>query len=177
MNLSSKIILPILLAVIVGAGAYWYLNARMTIPAQPISKACTMEAKLCPDGSYVGRMGPDCAFAACPTSGVVAAKSGIKGTVLLGPTCPVMRIPPDPACTDKPYQTALAVMSADGSRIIARFSSGADGAFSVDVPPGDYVIQSAPGGTIFPRCGSSGTIAVKSNAYADAAVSCDTGIR
>lgn len=27
---------------------------------------CTMEAKLCPDGSSVGRAGPDCAFAPCP---------------------------------------------------------------------------------------------------------------
>ena len=28
--------------------------------------ACTQEAKLCPDGSYVSRQGPTCAFAACP---------------------------------------------------------------------------------------------------------------
>ena len=28
--------------------------------------ACTDEAKLCPDGSYVGRQAPDCEFAACP---------------------------------------------------------------------------------------------------------------
>ncbi len=28
--------------------------------------ACTMEAKLCPDGSAVGRTGPKCEFAACP---------------------------------------------------------------------------------------------------------------
>jgi hypothetical protein len=27
---------------------------------------CTMEAKLCPDGSYVGRTGPACEFAECP---------------------------------------------------------------------------------------------------------------
>lgn len=27
--------------------------------------ACTMEAKLCPDGSYVGRSGPNCEFAPC----------------------------------------------------------------------------------------------------------------
>lgn len=27
---------------------------------------CTMEAKLCPDGSSVGRTGPKCEFAACP---------------------------------------------------------------------------------------------------------------
>src|SRR3989344_5475658 len=28
--------------------------------------ACTMDAKQCPDGSYVGRSGPNCEFAACP---------------------------------------------------------------------------------------------------------------
>lgn len=28
--------------------------------------ACTEEAKVCPDGSAVGREGPDCEFAACP---------------------------------------------------------------------------------------------------------------
>lgn len=32
--------------------------------AEPV--ACTMEAKLCPDGSYVGRVGPNCEFEACP---------------------------------------------------------------------------------------------------------------
>lgn len=28
--------------------------------------ACTMEAKECPDGSFVGRSGPKCEFAPCP---------------------------------------------------------------------------------------------------------------
>ncbi len=28
--------------------------------------ACTMEAKLCPDGTAVGRVGPNCEFAPCP---------------------------------------------------------------------------------------------------------------
>lgn len=40
------------------------------IPA-PVPKpgpvACTMEAKQCPDGSYVGRVGPNCEFVACPS--------------------------------------------------------------------------------------------------------------
>ena len=31
---------------------------------QPV--ACTEEAKLCPDGSAVGRTGPNCEFAPCP---------------------------------------------------------------------------------------------------------------
>lgn len=29
--------------------------------------ACTMEARLCPDGSAVGRVGPNCEFAPCPS--------------------------------------------------------------------------------------------------------------
>ena len=28
--------------------------------------ACTMDARVCPDGSAVGRQGPDCEFAPCP---------------------------------------------------------------------------------------------------------------
>lgn len=28
--------------------------------------ACTMDAKSCPDGSFVGRSGPKCEFAPCP---------------------------------------------------------------------------------------------------------------
>ncbi|MBI3550534.1 MAG: hypothetical protein HY078_15965 [Elusimicrobia bacterium] len=32
----------------------------------PNQRACTMEAKLCPDGSAVGRSGPNCEFPKCP---------------------------------------------------------------------------------------------------------------
>lgn len=38
----------------------------LTPTVEPGQKACTMEAKLCPDGSSVGRGGPNCEFAACP---------------------------------------------------------------------------------------------------------------
>lgn len=30
------------------------------------NSVCTLEAKVCPDGSYVGRTGPNCEFAPCP---------------------------------------------------------------------------------------------------------------
>lgn len=33
---------------------------------QPNQRACTQEAKLCPDGTAVGRTGPNCEFAKCP---------------------------------------------------------------------------------------------------------------
>ena len=32
----------------------------------PEPVACTMDAKICPDGSGVGRVGPNCEFAPCP---------------------------------------------------------------------------------------------------------------
>jgi hypothetical protein len=40
----------------------------------PSGVACTMEAKMCPDGSSVGRSGPKCEFAPCP-EGVVYTNS------------------------------------------------------------------------------------------------------
>lgn len=50
-------------------------QGNSTMPAEtgqrePINSdnmvACTMEAKICPDGSSVGRMPPNCEFAPCP---------------------------------------------------------------------------------------------------------------
>lgn len=41
-----------------------------SVHAQEDVVECTMDAKMCPDGSYVGRVGPDCAFAACPGEGM-----------------------------------------------------------------------------------------------------------
>jgi hypothetical protein len=44
-------------------------NGTPTTPAiKPQATACTMEAKICPDGSAVGRTGPNCEFTPCPTN-------------------------------------------------------------------------------------------------------------
>jgi hypothetical protein len=37
-----------------------------SLPGENNNTACTMEAKLCPDGSSVSRVAPDCQFAPCP---------------------------------------------------------------------------------------------------------------
>ena len=104
------------------------------------------------------------------------ASSGIRGSVTLGPTCPVEKNPPDPQCADKPYSASLVVTTADGSRAIKNFQSTASGTFSVDLPAGQYTIESSPG-NILPRCSSNGIVIVKSNTYTQANISCDTGIR
>lgn len=57
----------------------WFGARSLGVPFSPASTtvpvACTAEARLCPGGSYVGRTGPHCEFAACPgsTSTPVAA--------------------------------------------------------------------------------------------------------
>ncbi len=38
-------------------------------PTEPEGVACTADALLCPDGSSVGRIAPNCSFAPCPGIG------------------------------------------------------------------------------------------------------------
>lgn len=104
-------------------------------------------------------------------------ESGISGTVLLGPTCPVIRDPPDSECSDKPYATALVLTTSDQARVIKEFRSEESGKFSVQVDPGEYAIRSAAASNILPYCSSSGAIKVNASAYTQTTVHCDTGIR
>ena len=64
---SGNILLVILIAVGVLAasvGGYFWWRSSVTPPP----KACTLEAKVCPDGSSVSRTGPNCEFTPCLTS-------------------------------------------------------------------------------------------------------------
>lgn len=58
------------LIIIALAAACLYYYALPTFeefrPGGPEPQACTTEAKLCPDGSTVGRQGSNCEFVACP---------------------------------------------------------------------------------------------------------------
>jgi len=88
-EIPSKSYLPfiiggLLILLLVGIGGF-YLGKTSTKPSitptppNPQEKACTIEAKICPDGSSVGRTGPNCEFAPCPTAAqnlTVAPKLG-----------------------------------------------------------------------------------------------------
>ncbi len=54
----------ILAVLVIGGGAFW-LWQKSTGGGEV---ACTLEAKICPDGSSVGRVGPYCQFAPCPSA-------------------------------------------------------------------------------------------------------------
>lgn len=60
------------------------LRENIPVSPQPVQKACTMEAKLCPDGSAVGRNAEkNCEFDPCPVPQLVGNDSdghGCKGS-------------------------------------------------------------------------------------------------
>jgi hypothetical protein len=182
----GKIILAIIVLIIAGVGFIFY-SARTAHAPGPV--ACTMEAMQCPDGTYVGRTGPNCEFV-CPTATTTATStatttgggggfaeyhSGIRGTVTEGPMCPVQRIPPDPACADRPLQTLVTIFRAsDPVHAIALTQSDSKGAFQVTLSPGDYVVGA--GQSNLPRCAQT-PATVGAAGYTQIAISCDTGIR
>ena len=56
----KKIILKILVTALTLGGGVAFAETEGVV--------CTADAKLCPDGSYVGRVGPKCEFKQCPNS-------------------------------------------------------------------------------------------------------------
>ena len=48
----------------------YFFYLPYTRKTSPGPNVCTSEAKQCPDGSYVGRTGPNCEFAECSDNGV-----------------------------------------------------------------------------------------------------------
>ncbi|MEK7669318.1 MAG: hypothetical protein AAB350_01875 [Patescibacteria group bacterium] len=68
--MNNKIFVFIFIIVVFILGGLLYIYNPDPIeyknPNDTPSVACTMEAKLCPDGSYVGRTGPNCEFEDCP---------------------------------------------------------------------------------------------------------------
>ncbi|MDO8664235.1 MAG: hypothetical protein Q7K44_01640 [Candidatus Liptonbacteria bacterium] len=110
--------------------------------------ACTMEAKICPDGSAVGRTGPNCEFAACPAvvtvpdTGDVTLAMGQSGTfqnlkVTLNTLTQDSRCPIDVVCIQAGSVNVNVTLS-DGSNTLTKniSSSGAGelfGGYSVSI--------------------------------------------
>ena len=72
----------ILVALVVIVGGFLLFDKNI-VPQINRPVACTMDAKMCPDGSYVGRTGPNCEFQSCPN--IVTPKDG-KVTLSVGQT-------------------------------------------------------------------------------------------
>ena len=145
--------------------------------------ACTMEAKICPDGSSVGRSGPDCQFSECPTlltssSNVSVIKTDIgllQGQVTLSPTCPVEHIPPDPNCLAKPLATLVDVFSNSNSKFSIEVHADKDGKFFMHLPVGTYKVFPHIN-ALYPICPSN-DVTIEAHSTTTLNILCDTGIR
>ena len=132
---------PVILAGVVGG---------TTPPPPPV--ACTQEAKLCPDGSYVGRTGPTCAFAACPQDPIGRECAGANDTscptgyaCVQGCGLPVARVGDPPApyyCQLKGYERTCPICLAGGTLI--------------DTPLGAVAVEDLRVGATVWTVGSSG---------------------
>lgn len=102
----------------------------------------------------------------------------VVGRVILGPTCPVERIPPDPACAPKPFTTAVTIWSTWTGSPYQPVQTDANGVFKFSLPPGAYSVAASPatGGSRYPRCTVTKILVVAKKTQ-NVTVNCDTGIR
>lgn len=100
--------------------------------------------------------------------------SGIRGTVVAGPTCPVERA--DSPCPDKPIAAAIEVQAPNGD-VVAHARSGTDGRFEVEVEPGHYVLAPQPPSEMGFPIGKPLDVVVRPHRFTKVTVTFDTGIR
>lgn len=99
--------------------------------------------------------------------------SGIRATVVIGPTCAVEVVGKN--CADKPYATDLRVIDAGTGEQVATASSGTNGHFEIALPAGHYRLQ--PQSSASPPRAAPVDVAVRPHRYAATTIRFDSGIR
>ena len=111
--------------------------------------------------------------AACHTA---PAGPGISINAQAGPTCPVERVPPDPACHSRPV-AGPTILILDGSgNTVAQVRTDDQGNAFAPVGEGNYVVQPQPVEGLMGGAAEV-PIAVAGDAPAMVTVVYDTGIR
>lgn len=111
---------------------------------------------------------------ASPTPAPTPLISGVRGIVLLGPTC--AGATRADACTE-PYVARLLVLDTEGVPV-GEVTSAEDGTFALALPPGVYTIQPTPpeGDVLFPVAFPVSFV-VGEEEWTEIGVDYDTGIR
>lgn len=108
-----------------------------------------------------------------PSPSPTPISSGIRGIVLLGPTCAVVVAGASPCL--EPYEARLVVMDED-ENVLGEMRSGADGRFEMALSPGEYTVVPAPGGDPFPNAKPT-SVSVTDGEYTEIEIDYDTGVR
>lgn len=99
--------------------------------------------------------------------------SGVEGIVTYGPLCPVAQA--GSPCPDRPWQGRVQVLGLDGVSVEGTTSTDKQGAFSIDLAPGRYLITPlTPDG---PPSAKLRHVTVMTGAYTSVELSVDSGIR
>jgi hypothetical protein len=106
---------------------------------------------------------------------ITGLNSGIFGTILSGPQCPV-QIEGDDQCADKPFAATVIVKTSNGLLEITRFTADSKGEFRVSLSPGTYLLDPLPGENGFPHS-SPQPVTVEADTFTQVDISYDTGIR
>jgi hypothetical protein len=118
-------------------------------------------------------------LAACaPGAGASPTMLGgsIDGVALAGPTCPVVTDPPQSGCDDRPVVGATLVIVDGAGEEVATATTGDDGRFRLDLPPGTYEVQpQAVHGLMGTAPPVTATVVIGQSV--EVTVSYDTGIR
>ncbi len=80
----KELLLGVVILILVGVAGFFYRNALEHPAGSGGQVACSADAKMCPDGTGVGRVGPSCAFAPCPLPNAEDAAIGIAFVVPKG---------------------------------------------------------------------------------------------
>src|SRR3989338_11054738 len=127
-------------------GKYVHGNGKLNFERRKSGRISSAEEMIMEKGHETlfnnirGRLGNDLPVDEI-IKGITAQGIGrVSGTILLGPTCPAVKDPPDPACADKPIFGEFIVQNAMGSVEFARFGTQRDGSFEVTLPAGEYYI-------------------------------------
>ncbi|MBI4160792.1 MAG: hypothetical protein HY506_02695 [Candidatus Yanofskybacteria bacterium] len=171
----------ILIVVVLAAGGVF---AWFTFLDEPEITACTEEAKLCPDGSYVGRVGPNCEFADCPQEkddgGNFKTTSTVMGKVSIGPLCPVEPCPTNPF-NDDIYSGRQLIFTPDGGGrpvdLPLYIKLNSDGSFKDEIPAGNYEVTLSRCDYLGCRYSMPKFITVEANKTLELNIDIDTGIR
>lgn len=73
----KQLLACVALLAVIGFASFLYRNTVERPGTQASDVVCTLEAKICPDGTSVERGGPSCAFSACPYPNVELLESTI----------------------------------------------------------------------------------------------------
>ncbi len=166
MNSTIKLVIIAIVIVSVGTTIWWFGTHK----SQEEQVYCTQDAKLCPDGSYVGRVAPNCEFAVCPD-----VKIGLlEGKVTIGPLCPVE---PCPVTVSNPYTSRTIILRKQTGEFFTQIILQEDGSFEAEIGAGIYILSLSD--CSFLGCNRSlpKTVTIEAGKTTETKIDIDTGIR